>query len=153
MKTAGELLVEKGQEIITVSPNTTIFEAVKTMVVNNIGAILIEDDGDIKGIWTERDLLKSSATHNFDPHTAAIKDHMNTNLQSVDYTSTMDQLLDKFLGMRVRHLLITREDKFIGILSSGDVSRVSLNERSEELKQLNEMVSWEYYENWRFKKK
>ena len=123
------------------------------MVVNNIGAILIKEDEKLVGIWTERDLLRNSATMNFDPKEAVIKDYMITELQSADYTYTMDQLKDKFLGMRLRHLVIEREGKYIGLLSTGDVARVGLNERIEELKKLNEIVSWEYYENWKWKKK
>ena len=153
MKTDGELLTEKKQEMIFVSPDATIHEAVKIMVVNEIGAILIKDGDDIVGIFTERDLLKNAATENFDCKTARIKDFMTKKLQSADYTCNMFQLKDKFLGMHLRHLLITKDEEYIGLLSAGDVARVSLNEKTEELEKLNQLVSWEYYENWRFKKK
>ncbi|MCK5075542.1 MAG: CBS domain-containing protein [Calditrichia bacterium] len=153
MKTAGELLVEKGKGMISVTPDTTIHEAIKTMVVNKIGAVLIKDGDEIIGIYTERDLLNNTATTDFDPRIELIKDFMTTKLHSCEYTCDLYQMKDKFLGIRVRHMLIKKDDKYIGLLSYGDVARAGLNERTEELKKLNEMVSWEYYENWKWKKK
>ena len=60
-------------------------------------------------------------------------------------------LKDKFLGLKLRHLLIEKEGKYIGLLSIGDVIKASIQEKDQELKNLNAMVSWEYYENWRWK--
>jgi hypothetical protein len=51
----------------------------------------------------------------------------------------------------LRHLLIEKNGEFIGVLSSGDVMKANLNEKTKELEELNAMVSWEYYENWRWK--
>jgi hypothetical protein len=57
-------------------------------------------------------------------------------------------LSDLFLGLYHRHLLIEKDGKYIGLLSSGDVIRAGLLERDRELKKLNKLVSWHYYENW-----
>lgn len=153
MKTAEEILAEKDQGFICVSPDTTIYDALKVMVEKKIGSILIRDGEDIVGIWTERDLVQNTIIVGFDPKTALIKDYMSTNLQSVPHTATVYNLKDKFLGMRLRRLLIEKEGKYIGLLSTGDVIRASMMEKDKELKELNAMVSWEYYENWRWRKK
>ena len=153
MKTAGELFVEKSKEMITVSPDVTIYEALKVMTDNKIGAILVKDNGKISGIWTERDLMHNILDQEFDPKTAKIKDYMQTVLFSADYTETILQLQDKFLGRRLRHLLIKRDEEYLGILSVGDVVRASLNVRMKELKELKAIVSWEYYEDWKWQYK
>jgi signal-transduction protein with cAMP-binding, CBS, and nucleotidyltransferase domain len=57
--------------------------------------------------------------------------------------------MDKFLGLRLRHLLIDRNGEFIGMLSIGDVVRSALQTRTDELEQLQEIANWEYYEEWK----
>jgi signal-transduction protein with cAMP-binding, CBS, and nucleotidyltransferase domain len=64
---------------------------------------------------------------------------MNTNLQSAKHDANVYKLMDKFLGKRMRHLLVEKEGKYIGILSSGDVMRATMQEKDEELKKLNAM--------------
>lgn len=150
MKTAEEMINEQKYDVICVSPETTIREALTTMTQKKIGAILIRDGGEIVGIWTERDLMKNVLEDRFDLDSSKLKDHMTTKLQYANHDDTIIQLQDKYLGLRIRHLLIKKEGKFIGMLSSGDVTRHGLKEKSTELKKLNKMVSWEYYENWRW---
>jgi signal-transduction protein with cAMP-binding, CBS, and nucleotidyltransferase domain len=57
--------------------------------------------------------------------------------------------MDKFLGLRLRHLLIDREGEFIGMLSIGDVVRSALQTRTDELRELSQITNWEYYEEWK----
>ena len=74
---------------------------------------------------------------------------MTRNLISANVDDQAYKLYDKFLGRRIRHLLIEENGEYIGILSVGDVMRANLQQRAEEYKDLNEMVSLEYYENWK----
>ena len=78
---------------------------------------------------------------------------MTTGLLSAPHDNSCYELLDKFLGMRLRHLLITKDDKYIGLVSIGDVIKSCLQAKDDELRKLNKFVSWEYYENWRWGKK
>lgn len=152
MKTAGDIVKEKGSAVYSVSIKATIADAIDLMVNKRIGAVLVEQDGKMVGIWTERDLLRSTLSADFDPHTARIADHMTPNLITVPHSETMYRLMDKFLGLRLRHLPVEKEGKIIGLLSSGDVIKAALVEKSREFDELHKMVSWEYYENWRWKK-
>ena len=153
MRTAEQILEEKGGEMIWVAADSTIEQALKIMVEKKIGAILVKEGEEIVGIWTERDLLSDVLTEGFNPKTAKMRDFMTKGLQSAPHTATIYQLMDKFLGMRLRHLLIVKEGKYIGVISSGDVTKASLTAKTVELEKLNAMVSWEYYENWRWKSK
>jgi len=151
MKTAIEMLQEKGGDIISVTPDTTIHDALTQMVKMNIGAMLVKDGGKIVGIWTERDLMKNTLETGFDPKTAKIKDYMTKTLISTPYNATVYNMADKFVGKRLRHLLVERDDEFVGLLSAGDVMRATLEEKDYELHELNAKVSWDYYEDWRWK--
>jgi signal-transduction protein with cAMP-binding, CBS, and nucleotidyltransferase domain len=149
MKTAEEILREKARDIISVTPETTIEEALQLMVYHKIGAILIKDGEDITGIWTERDLMQDVLQEGFDFKQSVIGDYMTTGLLSAPHTDSCYELMDKFLGMRLRHLLIEKNGRYIGMLSAGDVMKETLLEKTREYETLNFKVSWDYYEDWR----
>lgn len=149
MKTAEDILKEKNKEMICISPDTSIFDAARTMVVNNIGAVIVKEDEIIHGIYTERDYLHDSVKSGFDTRNALVRDYMTCNLIFASHDDPIYKLQDMMLGMRIRHLLIQKDKKYIGLLSAGDVTRASLNESESKLKS----VSWNYYEDWKWKKK
>jgi CBS domain-containing protein len=154
MKTAEELLHEKGNEIFSVSPETSVEEVLRLMIDKHIASIVVKRDDKIIGIWSDRDLMKDCLSPDFHPSTAKIGDYMSTTIATAPYTDTVYQLADKFTGRRVRHLLIIKDNAYIGILSVGDVLVNALREKDEELKKLNATASWDYYEDWqRWKKK
>jgi len=148
MTIAEDMVREKGSNLINVQAGTTIHETLHVMVENKIGAILIREHDNIVGIWTERDLLHNSLIEGFDPKTARIGDYMVAPIHSAPCTDTVYNLMDKFLGLRLRHLPIKKHEKYIGLLSVGDVMKASLQEKTRELEALNAIVSWDYYEDW-----
>ncbi len=150
MKNAEKLVKDKDKKLVSVSRDTVIYDALKIMVDKGIGAILVQEGDQIVGIWTERDLMRNTLLQDFDPNTAKVSDYMSTQLVSVPHTANLYNLQDKFLGKRLRHLLVEKEGEYIGLLTPGDVMRADLNLKTSELKQLNAIVSWEYYENWRW---
>ena len=148
MKTAEEMLKAKGSDILSVSADTVVLDALKKMNAGKVGAILVTRDDQPAGIWTERDLMRNMLDEGFDPKKTPIGDVMTRNLIFAPHSDTVYNLMDKFLGLRVRHLLIEKDGATIGMVSSGDVMKASIQEKDGELKQLNTMVGWDYYENW-----
>jgi signal-transduction protein with cAMP-binding, CBS, and nucleotidyltransferase domain len=118
------------------------------MSATRIGAIVIEKDDEYVGIWSERDLLRNICNEEFDPKTARIGDYMSAPLQSAPHSTRIYKLEEMFLGLFLRHLLIEKDGKYIGMLSIGDVLRASLLAKARQFQELNEFVSWDYYENW-----
>ena len=151
MKTAENILKEKGHDMICVSPSTTVSDALRLMKEHRIGAIVVKDKDKLVGIWTERDLMRNTLTEGFDPSSDKISKYMVTGLKYASYDETVYQLQDKFLGMRLRHLLIKKKRTCIGIVSTGDVMRMLLNDMQEQLDEANSLASWQYYENWRWR--
>lgn len=148
MKTAEEVLQEKSREIISVTLDTSIYDALQKMIHHKIGSILVQAKGQIVGIWTERDLMHNVFDAKFNMKEMCIGDFMTTCLPSVPHTDTCDELIDKFLGLRLRHVLIEKDSQYIGMLSLGDIMKEILQEKNREYEELNFEISWEYYENW-----
>jgi signal-transduction protein with cAMP-binding, CBS, and nucleotidyltransferase domain len=151
METAKNMLKGKGQEIVSVPVGTTLFSALEKMNQKKVGAILVTKDDEIIGIWTERDLMQDVISKGFDMKNARIEEYMTTDLVTAPHTDTVFNLMDKFLGLRIRHLFIEEDGKIIGLISGGDVMKSVIHAKDAELKQLNSMVSWDYYEDWRWR--
>jgi len=152
MITAEEIVNEKGRHIITIGAEATIHEALLTMIDNNVGAILVKKDNAIAGIWTERDLMRDSVKNGFVLRRSRIGEYMVSPVITAPHSDSVFSLMDKFLGLRISHLLIEKEGLHIGLISVGDAMKATLQARTDELKTLNAMVSWDYYEDWRWQK-
>lgn len=148
-RTARDILKEKGGHMVTITSDSSVFQALTIMTQNKVGSIVIIEDDKIIGIWTERDLMFRVLEEGFDPKTARLKDNMSEGLISANVEEQAYQLYDKFLGRRIRHLLIEEDGEYIGLLSVGDVMKANLQQKNEEFEELNHMVSLEYYENWK----
>lgn len=153
MYTAEDIINQKSHDIIATSPDSTVADALKIMLEKKIGAIAIKENENYVGIWTERDLMRNVVTEGFFSKTSKIKDFMSTDLKTAQHNQTVFALQDKMLGERIRHLFIIKEGQIIGILSTGDVIKCILNDKNKELHELNAIVNFDYYENWKFVKK
>jgi len=153
MKKAIDILNEKKSNLVSVSTGTTLQATLMEMNRMRVGAILVTRDAKVVGIWTERDLMRNILNPSFNLDSDLVEDYMTTQLITAPHDATVYELMDKFLGLRIRHLLIEQDGEHIGIISSGDVMKAAIQEKDDELKQLNAMVGWEYYENWRWKPK
>lgn len=153
MKTAEAIIAEKGNEIVTVSKEQTLFEAIQLMNEKKIGAILVQEGDEMVGIWTERDYLRNSSDPDFKPQAVKVGDFMSSPLHFASHDANLTQLEEMFLGLYVRHLPVQKDDQFIGMISIGDVLRANLLEKDSKIKELNSMASWQYYENWGWNRK
>ena len=153
MKTAGDIINDKKRDMVAVRPEQTLREALERMQVNRIGAILVKRAEKVVGIWTERDLARDVLKPGFDIDSARVEDHMTTRLFTAPEDTPLLKLEEMFLGLFTRYILVMHRRKAIGLLSIGDVLRASLLEKDSQIKDLNAVASWEYYENWGWDRK
>jgi CBS domain-containing protein len=123
------------------------------MTANKVGAILVKEGDEVIGIWTERDYLRGSSDPAFDPRLATVGDHMTSPLHFAPHDATLTQLEEMFLGLYVRHIPVKKDGLFLGMVSIGDVLRANLLDKDRQIKELNSMASWQYYENWGWDRK
>ncbi len=149
MRTAKDIIEEKTDNLLTVPKTATVHDALLIMTKHRVGSIVVTSEEGICGIWTERDLMFSVLNPGFDARTALIEASYSENLITAEASEDVYQLYDKFVGKRIRHLLIKDGEEYIGLISVGDVMKASLRQKAEEISGLNQKVSLEYYENWK----
>ena len=153
MKTAEDIVKEKNRQMVCISSDSKVRKALHLMTDNNIGAILIKKEDKIVGIWTERDLLHNINLPGFNPDVDLVDDYMTTSLYTTEHNTPLLKIKEMFLGLFIRHIIVEKEGDYIGLLSIGDVLRASLLEQNNQIKELNAIASWEYYENWGWDRK
>ncbi len=149
MKTAEDILKDNRRDIVSISWDRTVYQACHKMVENKIGAILVTKDEEYVGIWSERDMLRNIISEGFDPQKEKVGDYMSSPLRTASHRTRIYKLEEMFLGLFLRHLLIEKDGKYIGLISIGDVLRAGLLEKDRQFREINDFVSWDYYENWR----
>jgi CBS domain-containing protein len=116
--------VLKPRPPVTLPPDVSVAEAIRTMLLRDIGALLIVDDkGKLLGIFSERDLLTKVAGSEDDYASRPVRDFMTPNPETVSADATLAFVLHKMDGGGYRHLPILREGRPTGMISVRDMLR------------------------------
>jgi CBS domain-containing protein len=109
---------------VTIGQNATIGDAMATMTSTNVGAILIVDDaGQLIGIFSERDLLKKVVANGSDYEKLPITQYMTPRPECVSTTDTLNFVLQKMDAGGYRHVPVLEDGKPVGIISARDMLR------------------------------
>lgn len=145
MNTAIAVLLERKQSPVhSVASTVTVAEAVDVMNERKISSVLIIESGVLRGIFTERDVLRRVIGSRLDPHTTLLTDVMTHELATITPETTLDETISLFAGKHCRHLPVIREDKVIGLVSVGDISRWLSAMHQAEAEQLKDYISGGY---------
>ena len=121
-----DLLKKKGPEVFTVGVDKSLRDAISVLVSNNIGSLLvINKDGKIEGIITERDILRQSekGPESFD--TLRVGEIMTRNLIFIEDEDTIEYAQGIISNNRIRHLPVLNKKKvLVGLISIGDILRI-----------------------------
>ena len=134
------ILSDKGSFLFTITPETTVFEALDLMVEKNIGALIVAENGKLKGIFTERDyarkvILKGRSSK--DTHVAEIMDYHPT----VTPDTTVEECMNLMNEKNMRHLPVLDGDKLVGLVSIGDVVKFIIDEQKYIIQSLENYIS------------
>lgn len=119
----GDLIRHKElQELVSLPASATVLEAAEIMSRREIGAVLIRGPGGVvKGIFTERDVLKRVVTESRDPKSTRLEAVMSRNVRHVPPATTVEQALQLMVMHRYRHLLVQEGTQVLGLISIRDL--------------------------------
>jgi CBS domain-containing protein len=138
------ILEKKGNDVYSISADGTLKDMVKEMLGRSIGSLLVlNDDGSIAGIITERDFLHNVAKNADSWESVRIGDVMIKNVLSATPDETLDEVMSRMTKNRVRHMPVVESEKVVGVLSIGDIIFASLDETTFQ----NELMK-RYIQDW-----
>jgi CBS domain-containing protein len=115
-----DIIARKGPAVVTVPPATTVQQAMTELVRHNIGAVIVYD-GTIRGILSERDLLRAAAQDVRRLETARVEELMTRDVITASPEAEIRQVMQLMSERRFRHLPIVENGQLAGIISIGDV--------------------------------
>ncbi len=136
MKTINQLLSNKGSGIISVTPDTLVYDALVVMAEKHIGALLVLEGDHLAGIFSERDYAREVALKGKSSRTTPVKEVMSSKLITVTPRQSVEECMSLMSGKRIRHLPVIESGKVIGILSIGDLVQETIAEQELLIKQL-----------------
>tara|TARA_R110000787_G_scaffold20785_31_gene61793 strand:+ start:3457 stop:3891 length:435 start_codon:yes stop_codon:yes gene_type:complete len=141
--TAARILKNKATETITIAATATIGEAVDILSRNNIGALVVSDDGKtIAGILSERDIIHGLQERGAALLDCLVGDCMTQEVQTCAPSATTNNLLARMTELRLRHLPVVGEDgQLVGIVSIGDVVKIRLDDLVSEVNALHGYIT------------
>jgi len=121
------------KDLVTLSSESTVLQAVKTMISKNVSSIIVIHEDELKGIITMRDILARVVANKKNPETTKLKDAMSTPLITINQNADLIEGTRLAVKNRIRRLaVINDEGKLVGIITSDDVAR-DLQRAAEEL--------------------
>jgi len=144
-KKVKDFLSTNGRPVITIGPNETVITAIKKLVENNIGAVLVCDVKDvILGILSERDVLKECSQRSRTIDRTRVKDIMTKDLAIGTPEDDLDYVLDVMTQKGIRHLPIMVGPKLEGIISMRDIVQAQLEDSKATVRFLGDYISGGY---------
>jgi CBS domain-containing protein len=140
MAAVSEVLKEKGHEVIGVSPSATVYEALEQMVESNCGSLLVMEDDDIAGIFTERDYLRKIALQGRTSENTAVQDVMSSPVVVVEAGADVDEALAMMTDRRIRHLPVVQDGRVVGVVSIGDLVKHKTKEQAFRIGYLEDYI-------------
>lgn len=143
MKTVGDLLKEKTKEVCSVSPRQTVLEALRIMGEKEIGSLMVMDEAkNVYGILSERDYARKVVLQGKKSEETLVEEIMTPleKMHTVNSNTTVEDCMVLITGKRIRHLPVFDDDKFIGLISIGDVVKALLLERDTVIENLSNYI-------------
>jgi CBS domain-containing protein len=127
----------------TVLPDTTVAEAIQTMIDRRVGAVAVVDaEFKVVGIFSERDVLKKVALNIDDPHKVKVSEVMTMAVEMATNETTSIEALNAMLESHFRHLpIVDKNGRLLGVLSIRNILEAKINELAQQLESLEQYVS------------
>jgi CBS domain-containing protein len=134
--------VIRDREPYSVRENVTVLEAAQYMAGRKVGGVcVLDEDGRLIGLLTERDLLNNIVLPRLDPASLPVSQAMSKVQAVIETTDTPEEALERMELIGRRHLPVVEGERWVGMLSMRDILRVEVNEQGDELKLLHEYIS------------
>lgn len=131
-----ELLEEHHASIHSVNPDVSVTECVRQMNEQRIGAMLVIEDGQLLGIFTERDAITKVLGTGLEPSFTKVSAVMSHRPICVTPSTTLDEAMAIVSNQRIRHLPVVQDNLVLGMVSAGDLTHWLVEDRSGEIKEL-----------------
>jgi CBS domain-containing protein len=141
MKLVKHLLDRKGRHIISVNPDDTVLDAIRVMAEKNIGAVVVIQDDELRGIMSERDYARKVIVKGRASDKTPVADIMTSTVLTTSESETVNNCMEMMTEKKIRHLPVVEDGHIVGMISIGDLVQAIIADQQEEIQQLESYIS------------
>lgn len=141
MSKVSNILARKGTTIISVSPDSTVYQALKVMNERNIGSVVVLDNGNYVGILTERDYARKVIMLGRNSSETHVRDIMTTDLPPISRNNTVEECMELMSARNIRYLPVIEDSNLLGLLSIMDLVTETITIQKETIDHLKNYIA------------
>jgi CBS domain-containing protein len=139
--TIAAILREKGDEVVHVSPQTSLRELVDILTERRIGAVPVIDGNAVVGVMSERDVIQALQRLGAAALDRPVREMMTAPAISVDPTTTLLAGLSLMTQRRIRHLPVMDDGRLVGFVSIGDLVKARIDRIESEAQAMRAYIA------------
>jgi CBS domain-containing protein len=143
MYTVRQILQNKGQQVWSISPAASVYEALQLMAARDIGALAVVQEDRLVGIFSERDYARKVILHGKTSRETRVDEIMTGRVVVVGPERTTEECMALMTEKHIRHLPVVEGERLIGLISIGDVVKAVISNQEFVISQLENYISGE----------
>ncbi len=140
MINVNDILKEKGNQYYAVSPSANVIDALRLMAEKNIGAVLVMENDQLVGIFSERDYARKVILAGKSSLNTPVSEIMSTGVITVTKETSLNDCMQIMTDKHFRHLPVIEDNKVIGVVSIGDIVSRIIREQRNTIQQLENYI-------------
>jgi CBS domain-containing protein len=139
-----EILRGKANQVWSIAPHATVFDAIALMAEKNIGALPVVEAGRLIGILSERDYTRKVILHGKSSRETTTREIMTSPVTTVGPATSIDACMQLITQRRIRHLPVVADGRLTGMISIGDLVNWIISAQSAALEQMENYIHGGY---------
>ena len=140
MKLVSQILHSKGDHTWTVLPNSTVYDALTMMAEHDIGALVVVENDDVIGIFSERDYARKVILHGKSSRETLVDEIMTQEVLCIGPDQSVNKCMALMTDKRVRHIPVLDKGRLVGVISIGDVVKAIIAEQQIIINHLEDYI-------------
>jgi CBS domain-containing protein len=137
----GTVLRQKPAEVLSIAPDSSVYDAIALMAEKGVGALLVMERGELLGIVSERDYARKVILQGRHSKETAVAEIMSSPVVSVTLQNTVAECLRIITDRHFRHLAVVEHGKVVGVVSIGDLVNCIMTEQEQTIRHLHAYIS------------
>ena len=139
-----DLLATKGNEVWSIGPAHSVYQAIEMMALKGVGALtVLSDERVLVGIISERDYARNIILQGKSSKSTQVSEIMTRNVVYIEPDCRVDEAMALMTAKRVRHLPVMTDERLVGMISVGDLVKSIIDEQSHVIEQLERYIKGE----------
>jgi CBS domain-containing protein len=141
LKSVRQVLNDKGYAVETIAPEATVYEALQKMANKEVGALVVQKDGEICGLFSERDYARKVILQGKHSKDTKVEEIMTRRVITLEPQQTVEACMVVMTDKRIRHLPVVEEGRLIGIVSIGDIVKAVIETQQLTIEELESYIT------------